>query len=75
MECDSYGFDQGSYYRVLVNNNPQVLVDCNAGPGGSCGESEMADWLNGRAKVVGSYGTTCGVDYGNSTDVLGIYGS
>jgi acid phosphatase len=73
MECDSFGFQKGEYYRVLVNNSPQSLIGCSNGPGESCEESDMTTWLADRAAVVGDYGTTCGVDYSNSTDVLSIY--
>lgn len=73
MECDSFVFDKGTYYRVLVNDSPQSLDGCSGGPGESCKEEELKVWLEGRAQVVGDFGSTCGVDYGNSTDVLGIY--
>lgn len=73
MECESFGFDAGTYYRVLVNSSPQSLDGCSEGPGESCKEESVAPWLSERAKVVGDFGTTCRVDYGNSTDVLSIY--
>ncbi|RAL60782.1 hypothetical protein DID88_009887 [Monilinia fructigena] len=73
LECDSFGFDAGTYYRVLVNNSPQDLVDCTGGPGTSCKEEDVKGWLGERAEVVGSFVDVCGVDYGNGTDVLGIY--
>lgn len=73
MECDSFAFDQGTYYRVLVNDSPKSLDGCSDGPGESCPEGEITGWLAGRAEVVGDYGVTCQVDYGNSTDVLSIY--
>lgn len=73
MECDSFGYDAGTYYRVLVNNSPQDLVDCIGGPGTSCKEENIQSWLGERADVVGSLVDTCGVDYNNGTDVLSIY--
>lgn len=73
MECDSYGFDAGTYYRVLVNDSPQALDGCSDGPGESCAGGEMKTWLEQRAAVVGRYGSMCRVDYGNSTDTLSIY--
>ncbi|KAF7879326.1 hypothetical protein EAF04_000522 [Stromatinia cepivora] len=73
MECDSFGYDAGTYYRVLVNNSPQDLVSCTGGPGTSCREEDIQDWLSERAEVVGSFVDVCGVDYNNGTDILGIY--
>ncbi|CZR54627.1 related to PHO11-secreted acid phosphatase [Phialocephala subalpina] len=75
MSCDSYGFDAGTYYRVLVNDSPQSLDGCAEGPGESCAQGNMTSWLSQRAEAVGEYGTTCMVDYANSTDVLSIYNS
>jgi acid phosphatase len=73
MECDSFGFESGVYYRVLVNESPQPLTGCTNGPGESCAGFGMSEWLAQRGEVVGRYGEICGVDYGNSTDVLSIY--
>lgn len=73
MSCDSYGFDAGNYYRVMVNNSPQPLVGCAEGPSFSCEQGNMTAFLSERATVVGEYGSTCMVDYGNSTNVLSIY--
>jgi len=73
MSCNSFGYDAGTYYRVLVNNSPQDLVSCIGGPGTSCKEEDIKNWLNERAEVVGDYGTMCEVDYSNSTNVLSIY--
>lgn len=74
MECDSFAFDKGTYYRVLVNDSPQSLDGCSDGPGESCKGESMGAWLDGRAEVVGRFGEVCQVSYANSTDVLGIYG-
>jgi acid phosphatase len=73
MTCDSLGFDKGTYYRVLVNSSPQPLDGCSGGPGESCLQDKVGPWLDGRATVVGDYGELCRVDYGNSTNILGIY--
>jgi len=73
MSCNSFGYDAGTYYRVLVNNSPQDLVSCIGGPGTSCKEEDIKNWLNERAEVVGDYGTMCEVDYSNSTNVMSIY--
>jgi acid phosphatase len=74
MECESFGFDSGTYYRVLVNDSPQSLYGCSDGPGESCKGEDMVPWLAERASVVGEYGDLCRVDYKNSTNTLGIYG-
>jgi acid phosphatase len=73
MECESFGYNVGIYYRVLVNDSPQSLSGCSEGPGESCGEGNLGEWLSTRAKVVGEYGEVCRVGYANSTDVLGVY--
>ena len=75
MTCDSYGYESGEYWRVLVNNSPQSLDGCSDGPGESCTDSNLDSWLAERADIVGRYGEVCKVDYGNSTDVLSIYNS
>lgn len=75
MECASYGFDTGTYYRVIVNDSPQPLIGCSEGPGYSCAEDNVTSWLNERASVVGDFGSSCMVDYSNSTDILSIYDS
>jgi hypothetical protein len=36
MECDSFGYESGGYWRVLVNDSPQPLDGCSDGPGESC---------------------------------------
>lgn len=58
---------------ALVNDGPQSLDRCSGGPGESCSEGELVGWLEGRAEVGDFRRTTCGVGYGNSTDMLGIY--
>jgi acid phosphatase len=73
MSCSSFVYESGEYWCVLVNNSPQSLDGCSAGPGEGCSDSELGSWLAGRAEIVGRYGEVCRVDYGNSTDVLSIY--
>ncbi|PBP19915.1 hypothetical protein BUE80_DR009284 [Diplocarpon rosae] len=73
MECDSFAFAPGTYYRALVNNSPQPLEGCSNGPGESCPGKDLPGWLEGRAKVVGEYCATCGVNYPNGTNVLSIF--
>lgn len=80
MECDSYGFqdeagETGEYYRVLVNQSPQVLPGCVDGPGYSCSRVGWVQMMEERGTMFGGYSEKCGVDYKNSTDVLGIYGT
>jgi acid phosphatase len=75
MSCDSFGYGDGTFYRVLVNNSPQSLDGCSDGPGESCEEGNLMGWLGKRVEIVGKYGVSCEVDYGNSTDVLKIYSS
>ncbi|CCU82653.1 unnamed protein product [Blumeria hordei] len=75
LECDSFGFDEGTYYRILVNDRPQSLIGCHDGPADSCKEESIRTWLNERAKVVGDFDTMCRVDYANSTNILSIYDS
>lgn len=75
MSCASYGFDAGEYYRVLVNQSPQLLPGCSDGPGYSCARAGLTSFLAERQQMFGGYSQKCGVDYGNSTDVLTIYNS
>ncbi|KAF1987514.1 putative histidine acid phosphatase [Aulographum hederae CBS 113979] len=75
MECDSYGYGQGEYFRVLVNKSPQSLPGCNYGPGESCPRNAFVEFISRREAMFGGFGQKCGVDYGNSTDTLGIYSS
>jgi acid phosphatase len=75
MECDSFGYESGGYWRVLVNDSPQPLDRCSDGPGESCAAGDLGKWLRGRAETVGKYGAVCQVNYSNSTGVLGIYSS
>lgn len=74
LNCSgSYGYDDGEYYRVLVNNAPQQLPDCGDGPGLSCSRSTFEGFVQQRAEQLGGYTEACQPDYGNSTDVLTIY--
>jgi acid phosphatase len=73
MSCDTYGYDHGVYYRVLVNEAPQPLVGCRDGPGESCSDEAFGRFVQERGEMYGDFGKACGVEYGNSTDVLSIY--
>lgn len=75
MECGSFGFDAGTYYRFLANNSPQSLMGCADGPGESCSADNVTSWLAERAELVGEYGAMCQVEYKNGTDVVSIYSS
>ena len=57
MECDSFRYDHGTYYRVLVNDSPESLMGCSDGPADSCSGIDIGEWLSGRAEVVENYGT------------------
>lgn len=69
----SYGFDDGDYYRVLVNNAPQQMPDCGDGPGTTCSRAGFETYLSDRVDMLSGYSEKCGTDYDNTTDVLSIY--
>jgi len=79
MNCSaSYGFanqttEDPTYYRVLVNQSPQTLPGCFDGPSESCSADGMREFLRSRGEMFGGFSEACGVEYGNTTDVLGIY--
>jgi acid phosphatase len=72
MSCDSYGYDAGEYFRVLVNQDPQPL-ECADGPGESCSSSAFQEWVKGRGEMFGGFTEKCNPKYDNSTDTLSIY--
>lgn len=69
----SYGFDNGDYYRALVNHAPQSLPGCADGPGTSCSRGRFASYLQERANMFGGFSEKCRVDYNNSTDIVSFY--
>ncbi|UQC79636.1 histidine acid phosphatase [Colletotrichum lupini] len=69
----AYGYDNGDYYRVLVNSAPQPLPDCADGPGTSCSRKGFETYLQDRVDQFSGFSEKCGVEYKNSTDVLSIY--
>ncbi|KAF2430907.1 phosphoglycerate mutase-like protein [Tothia fuscella] len=73
MQCSSFGFEAGEYYRVSVNQSPQPLPGCADGPGESCSRSRFTKYLGERQDMFGGFSAKCGTKNGNSTDVLGIY--
>jgi acid phosphatase len=74
MSCDSYGYDAGDYFRVLVNQSPQPL-ECADGPGESCSSSAFQDFVKTRGEMFGGFTEKCNPKYDNSTDVLSLYSS
>lgn len=71
----SYGYDDGDYYRVLVNNAPQQLPDCGDGPGTTCSRSTFETWVQDRADLFNGFSDKCDTasDYDNSTDTVTFY--
>jgi hypothetical protein len=79
MNCSSsYGYENATdsmYYRVLVNRSPQTLPSCFDGPSESCSASGFKEFVKQRGEMFGNFGSACGVEYGNSTDVASFYSS
>lgn len=74
LNCtDSPGYEDGEYYRVLVNNAPQELPDCTDGPGTTCSRQGFTKYMNDRVSRFSGYSEKCAVAYENSSDVLTIY--
>lgn len=75
LECNSYGYTAGDYYRVVTSGTPQVIKGCSDGPGMSCARQTWLGYVQQRANLFGSYSTACDTasEYSNSTDVLSIY--
>lgn len=77
MNCSqSYGVQNSTdstFYRVLVNQSPQVLPGCSDGPAESCSAEGFKSFVAARGEMFGNFGEACGVEYGNSTDVTSFY--
>jgi acid phosphatase len=73
MQCNSFGYASGEYYRVLVNQSPQTFTGCIDGPGESCSGSGFTRFVQDRGHMFGGYSQKCGTKYSNSTDILGVY--
>ncbi|CZT20213.1 related to PHO11-secreted acid phosphatase [Ramularia collo-cygni] len=77
MNCsESYGYQNSTdptFYRVLVNQSPQVLPGCSDGPAESCSAEHFNKFVETRGEMFGNFAEACGVDYGNSTDVVSFY--
>ena len=69
----SYGYDDGEYYRVLVNSAPQFLPNCVDGPATTCSRQGFQQYVQARGDMFAGFSDKCGVDYDNSTDILSIY--
>ncbi|KAE8155368.1 histidine phosphatase superfamily [Aspergillus avenaceus] len=72
MTCDSDGYEEGDYYRVLVNSGPQPLEECHGGPGDSCAASEFTKFVNGLSERFGDFVGACGAPK-NESQVVTIY--
>lgn len=74
LNCSgSYGYDDGDYYRILLNNAPQPLPSCADGPATSCSRSGFQQYVQERVEMFQGFSEKCGVGYDNSTDTLSIY--
>ncbi|KAF7587635.1 hypothetical protein BBP40_006919 [Aspergillus hancockii] len=72
MSCDSYGYDEGDYYRVLVNSGPQPLEECRGGPGDSCGVSQFEGFVKGLGDKFGDFVGACGAPK-NASETMTLY--
>jgi hypothetical protein len=71
----SFGYEDGEYYRVLVNSAPQRLPDCVDGPGTTCSRDTFGKYVQERADMFSGFSEKCGVEYKNTTDTLSFYTS
>lgn len=60
LSCQTPGYDEGDYYRILNNAGPQPLVECRDGPGGSCSSKQFHDFIDQREKSFGDFNKACG---------------
>ncbi|EGX89713.1 histidine acid phosphatase, putative [Cordyceps militaris CM01] len=74
LECSgSFGYDDGEYYRVLVNSSPQPLPSCADGPATSCSRDAFGKYLKDRADLFTGFTEHCNATYKNSTDTMTLY--
>ncbi|ORY63445.1 histidine acid phosphatase [Pseudomassariella vexata] len=74
MNCTgSYGYEDGEYYRVLVNSAPQSLVECADGPATSCSREAFDEYVQHRGELFRGFSEMCGTQYENTTDTMSIY--
>lgn len=69
----SHGYDDGDYYRALVNSAPQPLPSCADGPGTSCSADSFSKCLKERVEMFSGFTTACNATYKNSTDTMTVY--
>lgn len=69
----SYGYDDGEYYRVLVNSAPQALPDCNDGPGTSCSRTGFDNYIKSRSAMFSGFSKNCGSTNSSTAEKLSIY--
>ncbi|OAA72343.1 Histidine acid phosphatase, eukaryotic [Cordyceps fumosorosea ARSEF 2679] len=74
LRCSSsYGYEDGEFYRVLVNSSPQPLPSCADGPGTSCSRDAFGKYLQQRADMFTGFTGKCDATYKNSTDTMSLY--
>ncbi|KAJ4148507.1 hypothetical protein LMH87_002972 [Akanthomyces muscarius] len=74
LQCKgSHGYDDGDFYRVLVNSAPQPLPSCADGPGTSCSRDAFGKYLEQRADMFTGFTEHCNAKYKNSTDTMSLY--
>lgn len=74
LQCrGSHGYDDGEFYRVLVNSAPQPLPSCADGPGTSCSRDAFGEYLQQRADMFTGFTEHCNATYKNSTDTMSLY--
>ncbi|KAJ2971825.1 hypothetical protein NQ176_g7508 [Zarea fungicola] len=74
LKCSgSYGYQDGDYYRALVNSAPQPLPNCADGPGTSCSRDAFGKYLENQASMFSGFTEHCNATYKNSTDVMTLY--
>lgn len=73
MECSGTqnGFDEGVYFRVLVNEAVKPLIGCRDGPGDSCSADKFAEFISEKGKRFGDFGGICGNS--SALETLDIY--
>lgn len=75
LNCSSaYGYDDGEYYRVLVNSAVQGLPGCVDGPGFSCSSDGFVRYIEQRQNIFSDFSKGCGLK-NNTASLLSIYQS
>lgn len=68
----SFGYEDGEYYRTLVNSAVQDLPGCVDGPGFSCSADGFDKYVQGRGEMFDGFAKGCGAKKG--PEALSIYG-